>query len=182
MLIGLDIDDTVADLVSSAWLPRYNLLYRDSLTPKDTVDWDISKFVKKECGKKIYELLDNSLYDDVVPVFGAIRGIHALREQGHEIIYITSFCPSTSGRKFNWLKEFHLIDNPHDYMECNRKTLLRIDILVDDKAETIENLYKTCTGILYERPWNKDSSAIRAKSWKDVLTLVRKIEKIKEKK
>jgi 5'-nucleotidase len=176
MLIGIDIDDTVADLVPT-WIKRYNQKYSDTLAVKEISDWDISKFVKPECGKKIYDLLIKNLYDDVLPIFGAIKGIHALREQGHQIVYITSFCPTTAGRKYDWLKEYHLIENLREYMECNNKALVRIDILIDDRAETIQNLSKSTIGILYNRPWNVEaiSHNLRARSWKDVLSFVNKI-------
>jgi 5'-nucleotidase len=182
MLIGIDIDDTIADLVPR-WLDRYNQKYVDNLVPKDITDWDIARFTKKECGKRIYDLLIKNLYDDVLPVFGAIKGIRNLREDGHKIIYITSFCPTTAGRKYDWLREYHLVENLHEYMECNNKPLVRVDVLIDDRLETIQRLYKSCTGILYDKPWNHSISYNpRAKSWKDVVALIRKIDEIKKKK
>jgi 5'-nucleotidase len=186
MLIGLDIDDTIADLVPQ-WIARYNNKYSDSLVVKEIIDWDISKFVKPECGKKIYDLLIKNLYDDVLPVFGAIKGIHALREEGHKIAYVTSFCPTTAGRKYEWLNQYHLLEKEDIYMETTQKGTtcksLRIDIMVDDNAETIQNLYKTCTGILYNRSWNSMSAYnLRARSWKDVLDLIKRVNKIKESK
>jgi 5'-nucleotidase len=186
LIIGIDIDDVICDLVL-AWVKRYNEKYSDNLAVKEITDWDISKFVKPECGKKIYDLLIKNLYDDVLPVFGAIRGIHTLRETGHKIIYITNFCPTTAGKKYEWLSQYQLLDSEDIYMETTQKTRLckafRIDALIDDKAETIQNLHKACVGILFDKPWNHSISySPRAKSWKDVLEFIRKIEEIKEKK
>ena len=56
LLIGVDVDEVVADLISE-WLRRYNVKWNDTLKPEDIHGWAISDFVKPECGKAIYHLL-----------------------------------------------------------------------------------------------------------------------------
>ena len=47
--ILFDMDDVLAKF-DQFLLDLYNKKYNDNLTPADMHDWDMSKYVKKECG------------------------------------------------------------------------------------------------------------------------------------
>jgi hypothetical protein len=65
------------------WIWLYNYDYSDSLDYLDVDEWDVSKFVKPECGKKIFDyLLYKDLYDHVSPIPDAVWGVNMLREFG----------------------------------------------------------------------------------------------------
>jgi 5'-nucleotidase len=158
MIIGIDVDSVVADL-HSVWISRYNKDYNDNLSLDGTeiTDWDTSKFVKKECGTKIYDYLkDPTLYDEIKPVEDSLHIIEQLKEDFNpRIIYITTTPIETPGVKFNWLVKYGFLkkDELHNYYECRDKSLIACNILLDDKYENARDAYRD--GILFTRPWNK---------------------------
>lgn len=145
MIVSVDVDETVAELLP-AWLDLYNEDYDDSLRPSDVTGWDLSKFVKSECGAKIYNYLTSSLYDYVNPVPGALEGVKYLREAGHRVVFVTSTPKGSEGAKLNWLVRNGFLDSKgaygdgrvyDDYMEVHDKSLVRADAMVDDRPENL---------------------------------------------
>jgi 5'(3')-deoxyribonucleotidase len=174
ILIGLDIDGVVSE-THSKWVAEYNRLSGDNLKVDEIVDWKISKFVKDGYKNKIPKL-----YDNILPVFGAIRGIKQLRDAGYKLLFITTPTKYTFGTKYFWLKKYHLLESDKEYIEAFDKSFINVDILVDD---SFENIKKNKTiGILYNAPWNLSyvyPEQLRARNWKDVVTIIRQIQKLK---
>jgi len=101
MVIACDVDDVACDLVTE-WIRLYNRDYFDTLSTPDITEWNIVKFVKPECGDKIYDYLDNpSLYDTIYPVERSIDGVIALRNMGHRVVFVTSAVNGCAGRKLS---------------------------------------------------------------------------------
>lgn len=153
-IIFVDVDDVCARL-SEVWLGRYNKDYNDNLTDKDLTDWNIDKFVKPECGLKIYHYLkDPGIYDEVVPRDGSIEGVNILRELGYKVLFATS-CPiEVAGRKFHWLKQYDYIKKERDYIEIRDKSLLKGEYMLDDSYDNVSGF--TGYSYLLTRPWNKN--------------------------
>ena len=84
-IVAIDVDGTIADL-AEIWLARYNKDWNDNLKKKAWIEWGVDKFVKPECGIKIFDYLeDPTIYDDVLPIEGAKEGVDWLR-QYHRVI------------------------------------------------------------------------------------------------
>jgi len=174
----IDIDDTIADLLS-AWLRRYNKDYNDHLQKKDITEWDMRKFVKPECGEIIYEYLDDpTLYDEVFllePEYVVKRTISALKQLGYRVVFATTPVYKNQGRKLQWLYDYGFLESKRfqkDYIEVGDKSLLNgsYGTLLDDGIHNIRAYsgYK----ILYNQPHNaNDFWAPRVDSIQDVLKL-----------
>lgn len=172
-IILVDVDDTIAELVPE-WLSHYNKIWHDNVSPKDIVDWDISKYVK--CGKVIYDLLTPDLYDSIKPVHHSHWGINYLRLMGYELIFTTSNFPiSNAGRKYQWLNDNGFNVDLKHYMEAGDKSLIQCHFMIDDN---IENIQRTSgTGILYEREWNKKFfNHMRMKNWQEIISFFEEIQ------
>lgn len=170
-IIAMDVDGVIADL-APAWLARYNHDYNDNLKPSDLTGWDTHKFVKPECGFKMYDYLkDPHLYDDVLPTDGALDAINILKAHDYRIVYVTVTPIDASGRKFFWLRQYTFITDIKDYVEASDKSLIRAGTIVDDKPENLD----TFDGkkILFVQPWNQfqqyNPNYLSAINWKDVL-------------
>lgn len=175
MLIMVDVDSTVADLMP-AWLAMYNAEYGDSLTP-DRIDiWGLHELVKPECGRAIYKYLqDDSLYDDVKPISGALGIITMLRSEGHRIVYASSGVHSSA--KFKWLERngFEPGKFASNYIVVYDKGLLKGDLLVDDRDMNITS-FGSHKSILFDQPWNREFDwHRRAKNWVEVSRLIHSI-------
>lgn len=154
MIIGVDVDDTVADLVGE-WLELYNNAYSDNVTVNDITTWDIFNHVK--CGKDIYDFLKApNFYANVVPIHGALAGVESLRRAGHRVIFITScIFGGNIDDKWKWLidngflsAEMHSLD----FMAVTDKVLINVDLMIDDKPATVANFGSR--GVMFKRPWN----------------------------
>lgn len=148
--IAFDIDDVLADMVP-VWLTRYNQLYEDTLTIADMTRWDISQLVKKQCGSKIYDLLTPDLYDDVPVLPGAHEAVEMARSIGR-VLFVTSAHPLHAGRKFRWLNDNGFDVDIKDYIECRDKTLIKADVLFDDRAATLYAF--DGMRCIITKPWN----------------------------
>lgn len=152
MIIGIDFDDCLADLVSS-WLHIYKLRSKHDLTKEELSDWDISLFVQPEFKKEIYTYIERpSIYNSVKEILGAKWAYNYLVDAGNDVLIITHSTLGCAGRKYEWLID-NGFDVPHDnYIECKRKELIDVDILIDDRFENVRDTKGL--GILINQPWN----------------------------
>ena len=172
-VIGVDVDDVMLDFVGIL-LEVYNSEWEDNLIVDDITEWDLTKFVKPECGTKICNYFeDHNLYWAINPIDNAIAGIKFLRLLGHRVVFITHSSLGSSGAKYKKLKELGILDDANDYIEAKDKTLVKFDFLIDDKPKTISD-YKLGVPVVFTRPWNKDMNhQPRVNSWLEIVDLFR---------
>ncbi len=175
MIIGLDVDGVLADTMTP-WLARYNAEFDDNLTPEDITDWSIHDFVKPEARKRIYRLMDASIYDDTLPIAGALQGVRELRCLGHRIIFITSSMENQWGAKYGWLKRHGFIEARKDYFEAADKALVAADLLLDDYHTNVMRFSILRRAVLFNQPWNRRYYDLpRVCSWPDFTSYIRSI-------
>ncbi len=174
-IIAVDVDQVVADL-HDTWLERYNKDYDDHVTVWDIVDWDITKFVKPECGNKIFDYLnDPTLYEDVIVIEGALAGVEHLKSCGYRVVYATSCHIGMHDAKWMWLVEEGFLPKANtqkDLISLSDKALVRADYLIDDRALHIHNFVRAGgeMGFLFDAPHNHaNTDLFRVKSWADVV-------------
>ncbi|MBP9037714.1 MAG: hypothetical protein KBG38_08100 [Candidatus Cloacimonas sp.] len=152
-VILIDVDDVTADLVS-AWLMLYNKKYHDNLRKNQITDWNIAKFVKPECGAKIYEWIDTpEIYDIVKPIKNSLSSINILRENNNRVVFVTASTIGSSGRKFRWLNDNGFNVSIGDYVEAHDKSLINGDIMLDDGIHNCENT--SAIPYLFTQSWNR---------------------------
>lgn len=138
------MDGIVADL-SSEWLRRYNRDYNDTLPlERFFATWNTSDNVKPECGSKIFDYLEQpDLYEDVLPIAGALDGVAALRAAGHELIYASACTFGMVDAKAHWLIRNGLCEErrnklPRNFIPIEDKFWLPGDLLIDDGGHNIK--------------------------------------------
>lgn len=180
MIIACDVDGVIAD-INTEWLRRYNFDYDDNVQYDEITAWKMDKFVKPECGKKIFEYLHApDFYDNVVPYPGALEGLWALREFGHEIVFVT-YCvgPKMAAAKIQWMLDHNVIPSPshvgmNDVILAKRKDMIRADMLIDDYDKNLEGFEGR--KLLFDQPWNRhDYELARVKGWGDVVRYVERV-------
>jgi 5'-nucleotidase len=172
IVVAVDVDDVIADSVPEL-LRRYNADYNDSLKPEDITAWDLTKFVKPECGTEIYKYFDEpDFYSRVFPIDGAVRGV-TLLQMNHRVVFVTAPLAGSSAKK-RWLEKLGLLNNDRNYVESKDKSLIFADVLIDDGIHNLMGFRGD--RIIYNQPWNAEGfvqSAFRARGWIDVVDFVR---------
>jgi 5'(3')-deoxyribonucleotidase len=161
LTIAVDVDETVADLLGP-WLRRYNATYGDILLPEDLVQWDLAKAVKPECGEAIYQMLDASLYAQVLPLPGARAAVAALRSLGHRVLFVSSCTAGTATAKMDWLIDWGFLPRQRwqpDFVAATDKTLIRADVMLDDCPRNVDAFEGLAW--LIDQPQNRDYAGRR---------------------
>jgi 5'(3')-deoxyribonucleotidase len=129
--IGIDMDSTLNNL-NEAWIECYNKEYGDILTVKDVKEWEIHKFLKPECGKRIYEYLYSKDFFYNLDIQPHAKEVTEWLSQYADLYIPTAYSYQTCLDKGRWQLK-HL---PHIPIEnlifINNKSLLRLDYLLDD--------------------------------------------------
>jgi 5'(3')-deoxyribonucleotidase len=165
-ILKLDVDDLLLDL-SKPWLARYNFDWNDNLQKAEIVTWDMSQYVRPECGKKIYSYLTNKLYQDVYPIEGALEGVSFLRKH-YDVLFVTAFHAGSMKGKFARMNELGFEPDGSNFICCSNKALVKGDFMVDDNPKTISEAGKQ--GVLYTQPWNLSSTFTpRCNDWVELI-------------
>lgn len=142
MIIGIDVDEVCADMLPE-WVRRYNRAYDDTLKVEDITAWDMTQFVKPECGKDIYRLLQaEGFYHGVKPIPRALESVKVLRQMGHRVVFVSSCVRLTLDMKLEWLVRHEFLPrqaSQPDFIACADKTLAAVDLLIDDHVKNVED-------------------------------------------
>jgi len=167
--IGIDLDSTLNDLETQWILNAYNKDYNDNLQYEDMVCWDVEKYVKPECGKKVYEiLLRPNFFYNLNPKKYAQDVTERLSKK-YDLYIVTAYHPKTVVDKVNWVEKYFPHINPKHIIFCNSKGLIKTDFLIDDGPHNIIDYHNNGGKhpIIFNAPWNQNlpSSFNRAKDW-----------------
>ncbi|QHW35823.1 5'-3'-deoxyribonucleotidase (plasmid) [Paenibacillus rhizovicinus] len=166
-IVGVDLDTTLNNL-EQVWLAKYNEKYNDSLTVADMANWDVTTYVKPECGKDMYKFLwEPGLFRDL-GIKPSAASIMAWLNDHYEVFIVTSAHPNVVADKWAWVeKHLPFIDSYH-FVPLHPKDLFRMDYLIDDGPHNIEGFRGK--GILMDMPYNQylKNRHIRCRNWLDV--------------
>lgn len=174
--IGVDIDEVCLELMPT-WLEIHNFRTGERLTPEMINTWGVHRFTP--VGEAVYDVLNQvGLYDYIAAVPGALQGLRMLREQ-YRVVFVTANAKPSLEEKLNALYRHGLLARSRgkkDVVVAEDKTLARIDLLIDDKAENVEAF--PGPAILFDRPWNQQwvtpfgQPKVRLHSWLTVPSFV----------
>jgi 5'(3')-deoxyribonucleotidase len=160
-VVIVDVDDTTADLVP-VWVGEFLKRYPECPNPCDAdwIDWDVSPRVPEAFQKYFWGVLDEpQLYDLVQPIPGALEGVQQIRSWNYRVVFATSATNGHSGAKLRWLVKHGFLDSiirQRDYIETFDKSLLRGNLIIDDRPKTCRDFAAVNGGrrsaLLYLRP------------------------------
>tara|TARA_Y100000310_G_scaffold344806_1_gene459650 strand:+ start:1926 stop:2516 length:591 start_codon:yes stop_codon:yes gene_type:complete len=187
MLIGVDVDDVLAELMEQL-LRDYNLEHGTGISKNDVLSYDLSELwggTIEETIAIVNGFYHGSLFREIQPVFGSQEGVRKLSER-HKLEVITSRPYSIERETKGWVEEyfgglfsevtltneFPLDERPGrgKHEVCEERG---IDVLIDDYMGHAER----CSGngtrvLLYDQPWNQGEvpeGVTRVYSWNDVV-------------
>lgn len=197
MRIGIDIDDTIADTyeVSFAYAQKYTI---EQLSRSGEIKESVSNnhmYLESMHGWNEQEARNfwHTYYAEIIkkikPLTFAVETINKLKEEGHEIIFITARWHEPGfdieGDTFKWLKE-----NGICYDEIVLNAQKKAEIALDKKIDLfIDDSFKNCQGVanagvktfLMNSRMNKGLEAeniTRVYSWLDIYQRIKKEENV----
>lgn len=178
LTILVDMDDTIENLLD-VWVAYLNEHYGTSVRKEDITEWDLSKAFPTIEGDKIYSaLLDETLWDAVRPLPGAVKYLKKLIDDGNEVFIVTASHPDSVRAKMNKvLFRYFPYITYQNVIIASKKQLISGDILIDDAPHNMGGQY---FGMLFTAPHNKSitdeslskMNAIRVKDWKEIYELI----------
>lgn len=164
--ILVDVDDVLNNLLDG-WTARYNADYSDTLTADSFLDWDMLKFVKQECGQKIYDYLkDPTLYEECTPTEHSQAVIERLLKHGDRLYVVSSCVPYSVDAKFAWVTKHYPLTWKQT-IACTDKSLILGDYLIDDGLHNAVGFKGKF--LLMDRAHNRsDTKLQRVKDWYEV--------------
>jgi len=172
-ILLFDLDGICCDLMKK-WLAAYNRDYNDNLRPEDITTWDWEKFVKPECGKRIYHYLNRpGFFADLEPIAGCVESLGRLAEVC-ELVVVTASPRQAAGDKIAWVRR-HLPMVPRgNIVITHRKDLVRGDFMFDDAPKNLEN--HPAIRIMMDYPYNRHfHDCYRVHSWAEAERLIRRL-------
>ena len=190
MLIGIDLDDVLADFITYL-IEFHNQTYGTKLA-KDEFNyyefWEIWGGTRKEAIQKVYNFHNTSFFTNIKPTLGSIESINTLKKD-NELVIITSRQNSVIKPTREWVNQhfpncFSEIYFTNHYslagQQIKKSTIcstLSVDILVEDSlVYALDCLSKEREVILIDQPWNQQEilpkGISRVKSWEEVVNLI----------
>lgn len=170
--IGIDMDCTLNNLFD-VWFSRYNKDYNDTLSvlPK----WDIIKYVKPECGEKIFDYIHEPGFFSSLGIQEDAASIVEWLYKQYDVYIVTAYTSDTCTDKTKWVQKNLPFFDVDKILFCNNKGLLNLDYLIDDGDHNIKAFRQK--GIIYDYPHNKYLDPIkypyRAHNWKEVKKIIK---------
>lgn len=180
MIIGVDIDGCAVDVLSH-W--NTYLIGRYSMKPaylggkKKPYDLSEAFDIPSDCDPFTF-WRDANLYEGLKPIQGSITTLRALKDEGHEIVFVSQ------GKGFHFRNKYYFIDKWFPFKDAviltKEKHYARVDVMVDDTYRVLDNMPDNVLTIKFkddtiQLPPNKKH--LFANSWEDVYKLIKENEK-----
>lgn len=153
-IIGIDVDSVLFPITEEVIIPAWREAGLDGCM-QDIVDFDYLQCPNLSRAHKAVafeQFRRFDLYDGHRPSRTARAVLDTLREQYRVVAVTTPFAEhATSKWQFCLRAGFH----HRDIVLCGDKELAGVDLLLDDRAETAQQLGVDRV-VVFDRPWNRD--------------------------
>jgi 5'-nucleotidase len=164
--IAVDLDSTLNNL-DKVWIARYNEDYGDNLTVSDMVRWDVTTYVKPECGAKMLDYLVEPGFFANLEIRYCAREVMEYLQSFYNVYIVTAYTPETCADKAKWVTRHLPNFDLKKLVFLNDKWMFNADYLVDDGGHNVEAFKGE--SLLFDSPcpWNHylGDKFPRAKDW-----------------
>ena len=170
MIVLVDMDGTIADL-EGRFVEQYNALYPEYPVGPRT-EWDLASDVSPERRESVWAILSkDGFFAGLDPLPGAVDAFRAMHAEGHDVVLCTSpyvesrWCES---EKRHWAEQHLGVEAGRSMVITKDKTLVRGDVLIDDKPVIAGRLSPAWRHVLVDQAWNRHVGLPRiARDWSD---------------
>lgn len=179
MIILVDMDNTLVDF-DAGLLTQWRRLYPNEfyIPLEERTTFHPHKDYPENLQDKIQDLCHSQGFVRSLPATpGGIEAVHEMLAKGHDVRFCTSHFFKYDHcvlEKYQWIEE-HFDATFVDRIILTRdKTLIRGDILIDDKPKVVGIMKPIWEHVLYDRPFNSDITGHRRltwQNWREILSL-----------
>jgi 5'-nucleotidase len=173
MVILVDMDNTLVEFSESLariWRERYP--GEVFVSPAEQRNFHPHKDYPKHLHEKVHAICHEAGFiRELAPTPGGIDAVREMLAEGYDVRFVTShligYDPSVL-EKFQWVEDHFNREFVDRIVLTRDKTLIRGDILVDDKPVITGSMTPTWTHVIYGRPYNRDQvGKPRLSNWAD---------------
>lgn len=180
--ITIDVDGVVVEpyYLWWQWMECTCGVYRPMPERKgdELVDYDLSKYFKKELKKLRVDALDfwrgTDVYNFLRPMPGSVEVIKKLAEEGHKIMWATHCKGFHTRSKYRFIERNYPIKG---FFATKEKHEIRTDVMIDDRVDVLNKFYNNESLVLFDSPFTqKESPALpmtTVKNWNQVYEFIR---------
>lgn len=187
LTIGVDIDLTIvpSDVYWEAWLKRH--FEQISEIPKENADYNLGKYFKEsKNGLKHMDFWDNPhLYDEMELLPGCYDALKALKESGHNLLFISHTRSGHFSSKFRLLSKLPFLEfesgSKDGFIATKEKGVLSpaLNIMIDDRNKFLNQFYDVKT-VLFETRYTQDETPkvydLQTSNWGEIVKYINKID------
>jgi len=179
--IAVDVDNVINDLIKRT-IDMYNQRRNTSLNLDDINHYNIYKILPIEEANEFCKLFrEKQLWDSLSPAPKSQWGIKKLVDTGYNVVFATATDPINFPWKVDWIEHLFPFVNTNNIVCIQDKSLLAVDVLVDDCLDNLlcsQKFYRVCLDF----PWNRDIhdevySIYRTFDWEDIVNTINEIYK-----
>ena len=180
MNIIFDCDDVLIDLLT-AWVKRLNKKCNTNYIKNDIRDWEMLKYFDISEEELIEPLLDPTIWDEVLPIEGAIQALRELSIDNNLFIATATDYRNFADKINKTIIKYFPFIPISNIIKCDNKSLLKADVIIDDNLSNLcgESKLK----ILFTQPHNqkfsdellKEKNVHRSNSWEECLEIIKNI-------
>lgn len=172
MIVLVDMDNTLVDFdvgLLKIWQKLYPheffvpLEERTAFHPHNDYPKHLQSKVQNICHEE-------GFIHDLPPTPGGIEAVHELLNKGHDVRFCTSHLLTYDHcvlEKYQWIERNFDASYVDRIILTRDKTLIRGDILIDDKPEITGIKKPIWEHILYDRPFNRGITNKRRLDWQN---------------
>ena len=182
LTVLVDFDQTLNNL-NEAWVAYLNERHGTTVKTDDIKCWDMTKAFPTLTPNEIFKpLLEEALWERVIPLPKAYDNICKLKYDGHKVYVVTTSNPVTVPIKLQKvLFKYFPFFTYNDVIITSHKQLIIGDVLVDDAPHNLEG-DTTYAKILISAPHNRSFDertigATRAEDWDEIYELINNLAK-----
>lgn len=113
-------------------------------------------------------MIERGFYSRLQPIPGAVQALKAAVKAGHDVRIVTSpwvSNPTCASDKLNWIVEHYGSHWGARVVITADKTVVRGDILVDDKPKITGSMQPEWEHVLFDQPYNRAVDKRRIHHW-----------------
>lgn len=149
-----------------------------TLTPAEVTQWDIFSLIGERGGeqlkKKTLLMMDDPEFWRTLPLMdGAAEGVARIKEEGHDIYWVTSPWGTCSGwdvARRAWLKANFEWSSTDHVVITSAKYVCLGDVFIDDHIKNVEKWaqwHPSGRALLMKAPYNENHEGLNFFSWGD---------------